>query len=110
MALPAVFAEQILPRLLVSAHSAAYCRWTMYGLDMSCLLPFSGKALAAVVDGTSKSAIVYSWFPYLIASLLISMSPNNRALYQATRMNGVVLSLSDIHGLGCRTFCVYTWG
>ena len=77
---------------------------------MSCLLPFSGKALAAVVDGTSKFAIVYSWLPYLIASLLVSMSPKNRVMYQAARMNGVVLSLSDIHGLGCRSFNVYTWG
>jgi hypothetical protein len=82
----------------------------MYGLDMSCLFPFSGKAFAAVVEGTSKSAIVYSWFPYLIASLLVSMSPKNRAMYQAARMNGVVLCLSDIRGLGCRSFCVYTWG
>jgi hypothetical protein len=79
----------------------------MYGLEMSCLLPFSGKALAAVVEGTSKSAIVYFWFPYLIASLVVSMSPKIRAMYQAARMNGVVLTLSDIHGLGCRCFF---WG
>ena len=47
----------------------------MYGLDISCLLPFSGKALAPIVKSTNKFAIAY-----LIASLLVSVSPKNRVM------------------------------
>lgn len=73
------------------------------GLDVPQLLPFARKALAAVLDRTSDSAIVCS---HLIGGLLFL---KNRAVYQTARRYGAVMSLSDIC-LACRSPHVQTRG
>ena len=69
MAFLAVLAEEILPILLVFTISAAYCRWSMYRLDVPLIFPFARKALAAVVEGTSKLPSIF--FPSRVKYCLV---------------------------------------
>jgi hypothetical protein len=110
MALPAVLAEQVLPRLLVVAFSATYCRWTVYGPDVPHLLPFARKVSATVLDGTGKSPIRSSLPQHLNSCPLALLSLGHRAMHQAVPIDGTVLSVSwfDIHGLRRGSVCAQT--
>jgi hypothetical protein len=90
MTLLAVFAEQVLSRLLVIAQSAPYCRWTMHRLDVSRLLPFAGKVLAAVFDGAHEPSVLAL---YAISRLLVSVPLVNGATFKLKRAGFVRLRL-----------------
>jgi len=109
VALLAVLGEKILTRLLVVAPSATNCRWTMYGLEMSRLLPFARKVFAAVLNGTSKSAIVHPLPSQLVSGPLAFSSLEHGEMRRIVQLCGVVLPWFDIHILCRRNMSPQSW-
>lgn len=94
----AVFAEQVLPRLLVVALSAPYCWRAMHGVDVSRLLPFSGKVLSAVFDSADEPCLLPV---YAITRRVVSLSgtPGNGTMLQFVVMESGMSLWLRLHGI-----------